>query len=96
MLEFILRYIFDEYGTCSDYFETPREKLLEKDDSEIDKKFSGDDFIVYLVHNTHMSITEAYASPDVYDWKENLHNEMDSILVNDIWELSKQTYVVKL
>src|SRR4051795_11771421 len=65
------------------------EKLvIEKDDNEapvrrkrrrVQKSF-GDDFIVYLVDDTPTSIAEAYASPDAKDWKEVVHNEMDSIL----------------
>jgi hypothetical protein len=37
---------------------------------------------VYLVDDTPTSITEAYASPDVDDWKEAICSEMDSILSN--------------
>jgi hypothetical protein len=53
------------------------EQTLENDDNEvlvrnkrqtISKSF-GDDFIVYLVDDTPTSIIEAYASPDVDDWK---------------------------
>jgi uncharacterized membrane protein YgcG len=53
------------------------EQTLENDDNEvlvrnkrqtIAKSF-GDDFIVYLVDDTPTSIIEAYASPDVDDWK---------------------------
>ncbi|KAK1661987.1 hypothetical protein QYE76_050146 [Lolium multiflorum] len=54
----------------------------------IEKSF-GDDFIVYLVDDTPTSIAEAYASPDADDWKEVVHNEMDSILSNGTWELSE-------
>ena len=72
--------------------------LMEKDDNEapirrkrqrIAKSF-GDDFIVYLVDDTPTSIAEAYASPDADDWKEAVHNEMDSILSNGTWELSER------
>ena len=66
------------------------EYILEKDDSEAPRrskrqrvaKFFGDDFTVYLVNDTPTTIAEAYASPDVYDWKEAVQSEMDSILSN--------------
>ena len=35
--------------------------------------------------DTPKTIAEAYASPDVDDWKEAVHNEMDSILSNGTW-----------
>ena len=47
----------------------------------------GDDFIVYLVDNTPKSIAEAYASPDVDDWKEAVHN--------GTWELTDRPYGCK-
>jgi hypothetical protein len=37
----------------------------------------GDDFIVYLVDDTPMSIAEAFASPDADDWKEAVQNEIN-------------------
>ncbi|KAK1696323.1 hypothetical protein QYE76_013020 [Lolium multiflorum] len=60
----------------------------------IEKSF-GDDFIVYLVDDTPTSIAEAYASPDADDWKEAVHNEMDSILSNGTWELSERPHGCK-
>jgi hypothetical protein len=71
-------------------FEQPPEEFLEENDNEVParnnrrriaKSFS-DDFIMYLVDDTPTSITEAYASPDVDDWKEAVRSEMDSILSN--------------
>jgi hypothetical protein len=50
-------------------------------------KSFGDDFIVYLVDDTPKTIVEAFASPDVDDWKEAVRSEMDSILSNGTWEL---------
>ncbi|KAK1630608.1 hypothetical protein QYE76_004923 [Lolium multiflorum] len=38
---------------------------------------------------------EAYASPDADDWKEAVHNEMDSILSNGTWELSERPHGCK-
>jgi hypothetical protein len=50
---------------------------------------------VYLVDDTPTSIAEAYASPDVDDWKEVVHNEMDSILSSGTWELPERPYGCK-
>ncbi|KAK1607137.1 hypothetical protein QYE76_030810 [Lolium multiflorum] len=85
--------IVPESSTSNEYFEQSHEIVIEKDDNEapkrskrrrIEKSF-GDDFIVYLVDDTPTSIAEAYASPDADDWKEAVHNEMDSILSNGTW-----------
>ena len=40
-------------------------------------------------------IAEAYSSPDADDWKEAVQSEMDSILSNDTWELTKRPYDCK-
>ena len=91
-------------STSNDYSEQLHvENVLEKDDNEAPKrskrqwveKFFGDDFIVYLVDNTPTSIAEAFASPDADDWKEVVHNDMDSILYIGTWELSEQPYGCK-
>ena len=50
---------------------------------------------MYLVDNTPTSIAEAFASPDADDWKEAIHNEMDTILSNGTWELSERPYGFK-
>jgi hypothetical protein len=50
---------------------------------------------VYLVDDTPTSIVEAYASPDADDWNEAVHNEMDSILSDETWELTEQPYGCK-
>jgi hypothetical protein len=71
-------------------FEQPPEEVLEENDNEVPArnkrrriaKSFVDDCIVYLVDDTPTSITEAYASPDVDDWKEAICSEMDSILSN--------------
>ena len=100
--------LIPESSTSNDYFEqTPVDVIeniaIEKDDNEaparskrrrVQKSF-GDDFIVYLVDDTPTSIAEAYASPDADDWKEAVHNEMDSILSNGTWELSERPYGCK-
>jgi hypothetical protein len=79
------------------------EQTLEKDDNEVPvrnkrqmiAKSFGDDFIVYLVDDTPTSIIEAYASPDVDDWKEAVRSEMDPILSNGTWELSELPFGCK-
>jgi hypothetical protein len=48
-------------------------------------KSFGDDFTVYHV----------FASPNVGDYKEVVHSEMNSILSNEIWELVDQPYGCK-
>ena len=45
-------------------------------------KLFGDDFIVYLMDDTHRTIEEAYSSPDADYWKEAVRSEMDSIMSN--------------
>jgi hypothetical protein len=93
--------IIPESSISDDYFEQPHENIFEdvreKDDNEAPTrskrwrtaKSFGDDFIMYLVDDTPTSIAETYASPDADDWKEAVHNEMDSILSNGTCELSK-------
>jgi hypothetical protein len=51
-----------------------------------EKSFS-DDFIVYLVDDTPKTLVEAYASLDAERWKEAIHNEIESILTNETWEI---------
>jgi hypothetical protein len=84
-------------------FEQPPEEVLEENDNEVPvrnkrrriAKSFGDDFIVYLVDDTPTSITKAYASPDVDDWKEVVRSEMDLILSNGTWDLSKLPFGCK-
>ena len=95
--------IIPESSTTDEYFEQSHEEVLEKDNNEVPRrnkrqriaKSFGDDFIVYLVDDTPKTIAEAYASPDVDDWKEAVHNEMDSILSNGTWELTDRPYGCK-
>ena len=83
-----------------EYYEQTHDENNEEDDKETlgrgkrhrTAKSFGDDFIVYLVDNTPTTIAEAFASPDADDWKEAVHNEMDSILSNGTWELSERPY----
>jgi hypothetical protein len=79
------------------------EQTVEKDGNEVPvrnkrqgiAKSFGNDFIVCLVDDTPTSIIEAYASPDVDDWKEAVRSEMDSILSNGTWELSELPFGCK-
>ena len=81
-------------------FEQPLKEVPKEDDNEVPvrnkrqriAKSFGDDFIVYLVDDTPTSITDAYASPDVDDWKEVVRSEMDSLLSNGTWELTELPY----
>jgi hypothetical protein len=71
-------------------FEQPHEEVLEDNDNEVPArnkrrriaKSFDDDFIVYLMDDTPTSITQAYASLNVDDWKEVVRSVMDSILSN--------------
>jgi hypothetical protein len=58
-------------------------------------KSFGDDSTVYLMDDTPKSISEAFASPNVYDWKDMIHSEIDSILSNGTWELVDRAYGCK-
>lgn len=48
-----------------------------------------DDFVVYLVDDTHKPILKVYTSHDANYWKEAIHSEMDSILTNKTWEVTE-------
>jgi hypothetical protein len=50
---------------------------------------------VYLVDDTPTSIAEAYTSSDADDWKEVVHNKIDSILSDGIWKLTERPYGCK-
>jgi hypothetical protein len=58
-------------------------------------KSFGDNFTIYLVDDTPKIITEAFASPDVDDWKEVVYSEINSILSNGTWELVDRPYGCK-
>nr|CAH65753.1 OSIGBa0123D13.2 [Oryza sativa] len=83
--------------------EHTHEHVTEEDDSEAPRrskrqrtaKSFGDDFTVYLVDDTPKSISEAYASPDADYWKEAVRSEMDSIIANGTWEVTKRPYECK-
>jgi hypothetical protein len=61
-----------------DHVEHTPEPIYEEIDSEAPRrgkrprtaKSFGDDFTIYLMDDTPKTITEAFASPDVDDWKE--------------------------
>ncbi|WVZ93131.1 hypothetical protein U9M48_039137 [Paspalum notatum var. saurae] len=95
--------ITPELNAPTEAFEPPREISPEEDNNEaprkskrqrVEKSF-GNDFIVYLVDDTPMSISEAYASSDADNWKEAVQSELDSILSNETWELTERPYGCK-
>jgi hypothetical protein len=45
--------------------------------------------------DTTKTIAEAFASPNVNDWKDAVCSEMDSILSNGTWELVDRPYGCK-
>jgi hypothetical protein len=47
---------------------------------------------VYLVDDTLRTIAEAYGSFDADYWKEEIRNEMDSIMSNGTWEVVDRPY----
>jgi hypothetical protein len=61
--------------------------LLERVRDKGFQKSFGDDFTIYLVDDTPRSIPKAFASPDADGWKETVHSEMDSIMMNETWEV---------
>ena len=50
---------------------------------------------MYLVDDTPTSISDAYACPDANYWKEAVRSEMDSIMANGTWEITKRPYGFK-
>jgi hypothetical protein len=58
-------------------------------------KSFGDDYIVYLVDNTPMTIEQAYSSPDADLWKEAVQSEVDSIMSNGTWKVVDRPYGCK-
>jgi hypothetical protein len=59
-------------------------------------KSFGEDYIIYLVHDTPTTITEAYSSLDADLWKEAVQSEIDSIMSNGTWEVIDRPYRCKL
>jgi hypothetical protein len=99
----VLADTFPEPSKNFDHAEHTPEPIHEEIDSEAlrrskrlrtAKSFS-DDFTIYLVDDTPKTIVDAFASPDVDDWKEAVHSEMDSILSNETWELVDRSYGCK-
>jgi hypothetical protein len=66
----------------NDSTEPPRRSKRQR----VEKSF-GDDFTVYLMDDTPKTLSEAYASIDVECWKEAVHNEMESLMSNETWEI---------
>jgi hypothetical protein len=84
-----------EMFTPVQQIEEPHEHNPEEDDIVVTKrskrqrvaKSFGNDYIVYLVDDTPMTIEHAYSSPDADLWKEAVKSEMDSIMSNGTWEV---------
>jgi hypothetical protein len=76
---------------------------LEEDNDEVTQKSKrqrttksfGDDFTIYLVNDTPIIIVEAYSSPDVDYWKEEVQSEIDSIISNETWKVIDHPYGCK-
>jgi hypothetical protein len=45
--------------------------------------------------DTPRSIPEAFASPDANEWKEAVRSEMDSIVMNETWEVVDRPFGCK-
>jgi hypothetical protein len=58
-------------------------------------KSFGDDYIVYLMDDTPMTMEHAYSSPDADLWKEAVWSKMDSIMSNETWEVVDHPYGCK-
>jgi hypothetical protein len=86
-----------------DHAEHTLEPIHEKIDSEAPRRSKRprtaksffDDFTIYLMDDNPKTFVEAFASPDVHDWKEVVRSEMDSILSNETWELVDRSYGCK-
>jgi hypothetical protein len=58
-------------------------------------KSFGEDYVIYLVDDTHKTIEEAYSSLDTDLWKEVVQSEIDSIMSNGTWEVVDRPYGCK-
>jgi hypothetical protein len=58
-------------------------------------KSFGEDYIIYLVDDTPITIAEAYSSLDADLWKEAVQSEMDSIMSNGTWEVVDRPFGCK-
>jgi hypothetical protein len=83
--------------------EEPHEQNPKKDDFVVTRKSKrqrvaksfGNDYIVYLVDDTPMTIEHAYSSLDADLWKEAVRSEMYSIMSNGTWKVVDQPYGCK-
>ena len=78
--------------TLVDNSEEDNNETLRKSKRQMTAKSFGDDFIVYLVDDTPITIEEAYSSPDADYWKEAVRSEMDSIMSNGTQEVVERPY----
>ena len=80
------------------YMQNPEENdtiVTRKSKRQRTAKSFGDDYIVYLVDETPMTIEETYSSPDIDLWKEVIRSEMDSVMSNGTWEIVDHPYGCK-
>ena len=47
----------------------------------------GGDFYVFLTESDPQTFEESMTSHDAPFWKEDINNEMDSIISNHVWEI---------
>lgn len=86
-----------------EHFEQTHEKNPKEESNEapsrsktqMTEKSSSDDFFVYLVDDTLMTIWEAFLSLNVDYWKEAVRGEMDSGLANWTWDITNHPYGCK-
>jgi hypothetical protein len=97
-------YIEKDYSTKSmelneptfiEHPEEDRDEAPRRSKRQRTEKSFGDDFLIYLVDDTHETIAEAYSSPDANYWKEVVKSEMDSIMSNGTWEVVERPYGCK-
>ena len=87
----------EETGLSKLMLETVDENSKDKNkDSEVKlirskrarvEKYSGLDYLTYMLKGEPQTYKEAINSTNVLTWKEAIKNEIDSILHNHTWEL---------
>jgi hypothetical protein len=91
MLELSKKFMHAEHTLESVHEEIDSEAPRRSKRQRTTKSF-GDDFTVYLINDTPITILEAFVSPDVDNWKEAVSSEMNTILSNGTWELVDGQY----
>jgi hypothetical protein len=100
--ESIISYEHDNLIPDEQIEETHVKKPPEENDTVVTRKSKrqrvaksfGDDYIVYLVDNTPITIEEPFSSPDADLWKE-VRSDMESIMSNGTWEVVDRPYGCK-